>query len=139
MAARAPPSTKATKLLTKLLMTLMVFLLSRSQPTEQPQLSWTGGVHETSCSCSLLSSCGAAGNWFGWCNKEFDDLMKSGAATYDPAERQKLYKQAIRTMVEDAYTGVSYIVYVAYAMNKRVKSFNTSWTHIDAREMWLGS
>ncbi|MCL4533830.1 MAG: ABC transporter substrate-binding protein [Bacteroidetes bacterium] len=84
-----------------------------------------------------METCNASGVSFGQCNKEFDDLLAQGAATYDTAERDRIYQKAINVIVDDAWTGVGYTLPFSWAMSKKVKNFKYQFTEIDPKYIWL--
>ncbi|MCL4535566.1 MAG: ABC transporter substrate-binding protein [Bacteroidetes bacterium] len=84
-----------------------------------------------------MEGCGAAGNWFGWCNQEFDKCMVEGRSTYDEKQRGEIYKRCINIMIEDAWTGVAYRMPWNFVVNKRVQNFQYGWDGPDLREVWL--
>lgn len=84
-----------------------------------------------------METCGASGAWFGQCNKEFDKLLEQGAATYDHAERDRIYQKAIEVYVDDAWTGVAFTLPFSWAISKKVKNFKPVFDAIDPRYIWL--
>ena len=81
-----------TKLLTN-------FSMQRSRNGEHDTvlLGWTGDNGDPDHFLSELLSCRAAetgANRAGWCDRQFEDLIRQARTSGDPAERAALYRQA---------------------------------------------
>ena len=80
---------------------------------------WRGNLASSVVEPSALNNafmCGSPGNWAQWCNAEVDKLMREGGATADRAKRHAAYRNAFRTIQEQAYvfTGIAVPLLTAY-------------------------
>lgn len=74
-----------------------------------------------------------------WKNRQADELLDSGRATFDRARRKQLYDQVQRLMAEDPITIPLYSPDLLYAMQKSVKGFQPHPTgfYYGLRFAWL--
>ncbi|MCL4534045.1 MAG: ABC transporter substrate-binding protein [Bacteroidetes bacterium] len=80
---------------------------------------------------------GATGNWSGWSDPRMDKCLEDGRSTYDPKQRDEIYKRCQRLIYDEAYVSGLYLWHWGVAYNKAVKNVKSQWTDLDLREAWL--
>lgn len=80
---------------------------------------------------------GAPGNWSGWSDPRLDQCLADGRSTYDPKERDTIYKRCIQLIHDEAYVSGLYYWRWAVVWNKSVKGVKTQWKNLDLRETWI--
>jgi peptide/nickel transport system substrate-binding protein len=98
------------------------------------------GTMATSVDPELLSTritCGGSANWAQFCDPDIDRLMKDGAATLDPAKRDEIYKQVLRTIQEKAYLGTGIAMPLLTASRKEVQGLTFNYQVPNLERVWL--
>ncbi len=80
---------------------------------------------------------GAAGNWSGWNDPRMDKCLEDGRSTYDPKQRDEVYKRCQQLIYDEAYVGGLYYWRWGLVYSKSLKNVKTQWTDQDLREVWI--
>jgi ABC-type transport system substrate-binding protein len=80
---------------------------------------------------------GAATNWNNWESPTMEALLKRGREESDPAKRSEIYKQAQRTIYDDAAFGCSFLVPSNLTHRASVKGYGIEITAGYYNEVWL--
>ncbi|MDN4524040.1 ABC transporter substrate-binding protein [Fictibacillus fluitans] len=70
-------------------------------------------------------------------NKELDALLEKGRATLDSEERKKIYAEAQKIIVEEAYWAPIYVEKMFFVSNKRVHGLKQSQTTLLFHDSWV--
>jgi peptide/nickel transport system substrate-binding protein len=82
-------------------------------------------------------STGATGNYSGWVEPRMDKCLEEGRSTYDPKQRDEVYKRCQKLIYDEAYVGGLYYWPYSVAHVKSLKGVKTQWTMMDLREVWI--
>ena len=112
----------------------------RKDPTTHPQLLLVGGwiqdYPDPQNWLSVYWTCEATfAKRVGYCNEEFDKLVKLGDTTVDPAERIKYYEQAGQILIDDVPGPFLYSLAGVFVVNPDVTGYTPTGSEVE----WPGS
>lgn len=70
-------------------------------------------------------------------NSELDSCLAEGRSTYEPAERNEIYKRCLTIMYETADVTAGFIRPDTYAHSRYLKGNRFQWAKADLKEAWL--
>jgi peptide/nickel transport system substrate-binding protein len=77
------------------------------------------------------------GNWSGWREPRIEKCLEDGRSTYDPKQRDQVYKRCQQIIYEEAYVDGLYYWPSSVVYNKSVKGIARQWRTVDMRAAWL--
>jgi peptide/nickel transport system substrate-binding protein len=78
-----------------------------------------------------------AANYANYSNPEVDKCLEEGASEYDVAKRHEIYKRCLKTMLDDAYYGIGYMLPYNRVFRKVVKDVRVQFGVTDLKETWI--
>jgi oligopeptide transport system substrate-binding protein len=112
----------------------------RKDNATHPQLllvgGWIGDYPDAQNWLSVFWTCASTfADRVGYCNEEFDALVRQGDTTIDPAQREQFYQQAGEILVQDQPGPFLYNLLGTFVVNPRV----TGITPVASEAEWPGS